>query len=131
MPDERSTPAKARADRVWRRLLQTASILCLLLAALLLAVDAREYPGLTRAGVRALSYGALPLLAVGVVNLIALNAGRRWRLAALAADAILLAVSLRDVAHGAPPYFWMRLAVAALLVAGVAGALLSSGGEAR
>src|SRR4051794_15663350 len=118
MPDERGAPSSARAASISGWLLRLAAVLCLLLAALLLAVDAREYPGLTWAGVRALSYGALPLLAVGVLNLRALDAGRSWRLAALVADVILLAVALHDVGRGAPPFFWMRLAAAALLVAG-------------
>src|SRR5690348_15326207 len=131
MPDERARRADERAATPSGRLLRASSVLSLLLAALLLAVDAREYPGLTRAALRALSLGALPLFAVGVLNLGALDAGRRWRLVALLADLTLLAVALRDVGRGAPPFFWMRLGVAALLVAGVAGLLLSPAREAR
>lgn len=108
----------------FRLLLRAASVLCLLLAALLLAVDAREYPGFTRAGARALARGALPLLVVGVLNLRALGAGRGWRIAALVANLLLLAAALRGVGGGAPPFFWMLLAVALLLVAGSAGVLL-------
>jgi hypothetical protein len=108
-----------------RWLLRTASVLCLLLAALLLVVDAREYPGFTSAGLRALARGALPLLAVGVLTLRALGGGRGWRVAAVVASLILLGAALRGVRGGAPPFFWLLLGVAILLVAGSVGVLLT------
>ena len=111
--------------------LRAASVLCLLLAALLLAADAREYPGFSRAGLRALARGALPLLAIGVLSLRAVGDGRGWRVAALAANLLLLGAALRGVRGGAPPFFWMLLGVAVLLVVGSVGTLASPSTEER
>jgi len=119
------TTGEGARTAAFRWLLRVASVLCLLLAALLLAVDAREYPGLTSAAVRALVRGALPLLSVGVLNLRALGAGRGWRITALAANLLLLGEALRGVGGGAPPFFWLLLGVALLLVVGSAGVLLA------
>jgi hypothetical protein len=111
--------------------LRVGSVLCLLLAALLLVVDAREYPGFTSAGLRALARGALPLLAVGVLSLRALGGGRGWRIAAVVASLILLGAALRGVRGGAPPFFWLLLGVALLLVAGSVGVLLTPPADDR
>ena len=94
-----------------------AAVLCLALAALHLAADAGEYPGWSRAGLRALAHGALPLLVVGVVNLRAVGAGPRWRAAALACNVALLVVAVGGVRAGAPPFVWLLLGVSVLLVA--------------
>jgi hypothetical protein len=119
-----SAAADGRAA-TFRLLLRVASVLCLLLAALLLAVDAREYPGFTSAGLRALVRGALPLLGIGLLNLRALDAGRGWRIAALVANLLLLGAALRGVRGGAPPFFWLLPGVALLLLAGSVGVLRS------
>ena len=89
---------------VVRGAVRAAVVLCLALAALLLAADAGEYPGWSRAGVRALARGVLPLLLVAALNLRALGAGRGWRLGALAANVALLVAALRLVRPGAPPF---------------------------
>jgi hypothetical protein len=100
-----------------RVLWRAGIVLCLALAALLLAVDASEYPGFSRPGLRALLFGALPLLVVGAVNLGALSAGRGWRGAAIAGDVALLAVAVPLVRRGGPPFPWLLLVTAVLLVA--------------
>lgn len=98
--------------------LRVAVVLCLVLAALLLLVDAQEYPGHSRAAFRALGRGALPLLLVAGLNLLALERrrGAWWRGAALAVNVALLALALRLLRSGAPLGFWLLSAVATLLV---------------
>jgi hypothetical protein len=102
-------------------LLRAAAVLCLLLAALLLGADASEYPGLSRAGLRALVQGAVPLLGIGLLNLRAVGAGPPARRLALGADLLLLAWAAAHVGPGYPPFAWMRLAVAMLLVLAAGG----------
>ena len=102
------------------------TVLLLALAALLLGIDAGEYPGLSRAGLRALAQGALPLLVAGLINLRALRAGRGWRWLAVAVNILLLSVALNHVRRGAPPFFWMLLGVACLLVLGSIGLIAAS-----
>src|SRR5512132_1334177 len=99
-------------------LIRVAVVLCLALAALLLAVDAREYPGLSRPAFRALTFGTLPLLVIGVINLRALTAGRIWRVGTLACNVVLLGITARMVNRGAAPFAWLLLGVSVLLVAG-------------
>ena len=94
---------------------RVATVLLLALAALLIGADAAEYPGYSRAGLRALSQGALPLLVIGTINLYALRAGRTARWCAVGVNVVLLGVALRQVHRGAPPFFWMLVGVAALL----------------
>ena len=103
--------------------MRVAIVLCLLLAALVLAADTQEYPGLTRAGMKALAYGALPLFLAGVLNLWAFqHDGRRGpMLTAVAVDLLILGKALTMVRVGSPPLGWMMMSVAALLVAAGAG----------
>jgi hypothetical protein len=103
-----------------------AAVLVLALAAILLAADAAEYPGLSRAGLRALGQGALPLLVIGAVNLYALQAGRIARWCAAGANVLLLYVALTRVHRGAPPFFWMLVGVALVLVLSSASLLWAS-----
>ena len=118
----------------FRLLLRVAAVLCLLLAALLLSADAGEYPGLSRAGLRALARGALPLLLVAALNLRLLaptRPRRGWRWAALGGNLLLLGAALRAlVPGGAPPFFWMLAVVALLLTIGVAGTWRAPGPRA-
>lgn len=55
-------------------LLRVRIIGCVMPGDIVLGADVSEYPSLNRAGIRALLRGALPLLAIGVINLIALDA---------------------------------------------------------
>ena len=115
-----------RGARTFRLLGRVAAVLCLLLAALLLAVDGREYPGFSAAGLRALATGALPLVALGVLNLAAAGAatprtGRWLAVAASAANVALLAWALPNARGGAPPFFLALPAVATLLTAASVG----------
>jgi hypothetical protein len=113
--------------------------MCLLLAALLLAVDHQEYRALTRAGLRALVRGALPLLALAFAHLVALDppawlgpgAVRAVLVVALVADGALAMAMLGPVRRGAPPLFPMLLAVACLLAIGAAAMLLAGGRRDR
>ena len=114
-----------RGAAFFRAVLRVAGVLCLLLAALLLGADASEYPGLTRAGVRALARGALPLLVVGVVAVRAVESGRGWRLAAAGGGLLMLGEALRVLPGGAPPLFWMLAGAAALLLVGSVGVLVT------
>ena len=112
-----------------RLVLRVAVILCLALATLILVVDANEYPGMSRAGLRVFVRGVLPLLLVAALNLRAIRAGRGWRLGALAGNVALLADALRLVTPGGPPVGWLLLGVASLLVVGSAGLLRRRAGE--
>jgi peptidoglycan/LPS O-acetylase OafA/YrhL len=100
-----------------RILWRVGIVMCLALAALLLAVDASEYPGYSRPALRALLFGAVPLLVAGAVNLRALGAVRGWRGAALACNVALVAVALPMARGGGPPFPWLLLGTAVLLVA--------------
>ena len=119
-------------------MLRTGTILCLLLAALVLSVDHQEYRALTHAGLRALARGALPLLALASLHLLALDGPasiRPWsaRLllpVALVADLALAMAMLGPVRRGAPPLFAITLAVACLLAVS-AGALMLAERRAR
>jgi hypothetical protein len=102
---------------------RVATVLLLALAALLIGADAGEYPGYSCAGLRALAHGALPLLAIGTINLYAVRAGRIARSCAVAANLVLLYVALTLVHREAPPFFWMLVGAAFLLVLSSAGLL--------
>jgi hypothetical protein len=106
----------AALPRMLHALWRAAIVLCLALAALLLAVDAREYPGFSRPGLQALAYGALPLLLSGAINLRALSGGRGWRGAAAICNLVMLAVALRMVSRDGPPFARLLLGAAVLLV---------------
>ena len=121
---------RAAVPRWMPRFYRTGIALCLVLAALLLAVDAREYPGVSRAGLRALAGGVLPLLIVAVLNLRALGARRRTQWLAMAASVLLLAAALWRLRAGAPLFFWLVSGAAAWLVVG-GGALLWTGARSR
>ena len=104
------------------RLLQRIGVvLTLVLAALLLGADAPEYPGMTQAGMRALSRGVLPLVIVAGFNFAALDARRAIRVLALIVNVAFLGAMTRIAGAGAPPFVWMGIAVAALLVTASAG----------
>ena len=121
------------SERVPRVALRAAAVLCLLLAALVLGADHAEYRQLTRAGLRALGRGALPLLAIGALNLRAVEGTRGhfpWRVAALVADVVLLGYAARMAARGGPPLAWMLLVVAAFML-GALVALIRRAGPSR
>ena len=111
------------AGAVSRVVVRAAAALCLALAALLLVVDAREYPGVSLPALRALGRGVLPLIAIAVINLRAAGGGRGWRLLALAANVVLLGAAVRLIGRGAPLFFWMLAVVAVALVIGSVGLL--------
>jgi hypothetical protein len=96
-------------------------VLGLGLAALLLLSDAGEYPGFSRAALRAFGRGPLPLLVIAALNLRALGAGRGWRLLTFGANLLLLGLAIQRVHHDAPPAIWLLLVVAVLLTLGSAG----------
>ena len=100
----------------WRMLQRIGAVLALLLAALLLGADAGEYPGLSRAGIRALARGILPLLLVAGFNLAALDGRKAVRVLALVLNIAFLIAVARMLGSGAPPFVWMALAVATVLV---------------
>ena len=111
--------------------LRTGIVLCLALAALLLAVDSAEYRQLTPAGIRALLRGALPLLGIAGLHMIALDAPR-WlqgeRLRAVAAvaftcDVVLAIGAARMLRRNGTPVFAIALVVAVLLGVGSWSAL--------
>lgn len=130
-------PHGARALSVGRRIaratLRIGIVLCLALAAVVLAADHQEYRAPTRAGLRALVRGALPLLALASIHLVALDPPTwlrpRARGVILALGVVLdvaLALGMAGrVLHGAPPVFAMLLAVAGILAAGAAALLAS------
>ena len=99
-----------------RRLHQAGIVLTLLLALILIVADAGEYPGFSRAAVRAFSRGALPLLVIAGVNLWALRESSLLWIVALSANAVFLGSVLRMLTSHAPPFFWLAGIVAALLV---------------
>ncbi len=113
----------------FRALARAGAVFCLLLAALELSVLVDEYPGYTRPAFRWLAIEVLPLLLVGVINIAALDApagGSRWAgFLAVAVDLALLLHSLQAVTAGAAPLTFMLAGVAALLVMGTVGMVLS------
>lgn len=127
--DERAVKSLVRDAA--RGALRVGVILCLLLAAVLLAVDSREYPGFSRAGVRALLHGALPLLGVAGLHLILLNAPSRLRdehrraliYVAFAVDVLMGLIAARLLRRNGAPVFALALLVALVLGAGVWSAL--------
>lgn len=115
-----SASAPGGAARLFRVLVRVAAVLCLLMAALLLAVDGREYPGFSVPGLRALAAGALRLVLIGLLNLAAVGAatartGRWLAVAATAANLALLVWALANARGGAPPFFLALPVVATLL----------------
>jgi hypothetical protein len=113
------------AATVFRAIARTGTVLCLLLAALELAVGVSEYPGYTWAALRYMTSEVLSLLVVGLVTLAALDAApdraRGVGLLALAAGIDLLAHALPAVTTGAAPYAFLLAGVAAMLVLGTLG----------
>jgi hypothetical protein len=112
--------------RAARLFVRVAVVLLLGLTALLLAVDHAEYRALSRAGLRVFAQGVLPLGLTAALNLHALDAGRRWRLAALVADVAVLAVGVRMLRPGAPPFAAILTTVGLVLVLAMAAWLLAS-----
>lgn len=114
-------------------------LLCLALAAVVLGADHQEYRALTPAGMHALVRGALPLLALASLHLLALDAPawldarpRRALLAiALLADVAVALAMLGPVRRGASPAFWIALGVACVLAGGAASLLLDGEPEPR
>ena len=115
--------------RAARLFVRVAVVLLLALTALLLAVDSAEYRALTRAGLRVFAHGVLPLGLVAALNLHALDAragARGWRLAALAADVLVLAAGVRMLRPGAPPLAAILSTVGLVLVLAMAGLAFAS-----
>jgi hypothetical protein len=106
-----------------RLALWTGIGLCVGLAVLSVVVDAGEYPGLSRASGRAFVRGPLPLVLVAAINLRALAAGRRWHRLVVVVNLLFLAAALRVLGGGAPPFFWLQGATAALLFVASVGLL--------
>jgi len=110
--------------RIARFALRVGGILALLLAAIVLAVGTREYPGTTRPAFRFAATEVLPLLAVGVLNLVAAS---DWRAPSRIPTAIALLASVlwltstlpRLVAGGAPAVYAEGLLSIVLVIAGV------------
>lgn len=122
------SPAPSR----WRLLLRVASVLCLLLAALVLAADHQEYRQLTRAGMRALLEGVLPLVVTALVSLRAQRGDGSWPGIAFFADFILLVRALQHLSRGSQPPMWpMIAAVATAMLLGAAGNWYVSAREAQ
>ena len=111
-------------------MLRAGVIACLFLTAVALAVHASEYPLTTRAGLRVHAAEVLPLLALGVLNLVALDAEPsdrlRNRFSGLAVGNVLLTgAAVRLLRPGAPPFAWFLVGVGALLVVGSIGCALA------
>ena len=100
----------------WRLLQRIGVVLTLVLAVLLLGSESAEYPALSAAGLRALARGVLPLLVVAVCNLAALEGRRAVRVLALVLNFVFLGSVLTLARPGAPPFVWMSLVVATLLL---------------
>ena len=115
-----------RRARGFRLLTRVGVILCLLIAAVTLGANSGEYPGLTRAAFRHAAREVLPLLAVGVLNLAALDSRllksglARWL--APAVNVVLLGYTFTGIRSGAPPIAFALGVAAALLVVGSIGA---------
>jgi hypothetical protein len=109
--------------QIFSLVVRGAAVMLLALAALLLAIDSREYSALSRAGLHALAWGTLPLIAVAIVNLHALDARRGWRWCAAGVNVIVLGLASMRVFRGAPPFYSMVAAVAGLLAIGMTGLL--------
>ena len=105
-----------------RVLLRIGIVLCLLLAAVALAIGVGEYPGYTRPAFRWLATEVFPLVGVGWINLVALDGpprrARRVGLLAIVVDLALLIHAGRAVQVGAPPFAFMLAGTAGLLVIG-------------
>jgi hypothetical protein len=113
-------------------------VLCLLLAALSLAVGVSEYPGYTPAALHYMTSEVLPLVFVGWVNLAALDAppsrARLVGLVALEIDLALLVHALPTVTATAAPFALMQAGAAGMLVLaalGLAVATVFRGGSLR
>ena len=95
------------------------AVLLLMVAAVVHAVGANEYPGVTRPALRFITTEVLPLLAVAALNLVAYGTPGRaalWRGLAVASSAVLLASLVPHVQPGAPPVFLARPVLAVLLL---------------
>ena len=127
-----------RVPRAGPVVLRAGIVCCLLLAAVVLAADAGEYPAFTRAGMRALVRGSLPLLAIAALHLVALDTpawlrppARRAALGcALTIDVFIALAAARTIRRGAPPMVGLTLAVAIVLAVGVT-LLLRTPGRTR
>src|SRR3954464_1495365 len=112
----------------FRLVARVGVIVCLLIAAVVLAANTGEYPGLTRPAFRHSAREVLPLVVVAVVNLVALDyTSRRARLFAPALNVVLLAYTLIRIRSGAPPIAFALCAAAALLVIGSIGVAARGG----
>jgi len=109
---------------ILRRLQRLGVVITLLLALLLLGAEAGEYPGWSRAGLLALGRGVMPLLVVAGLNFAALDGRRTVRLLALVANMVFLGIALRMARAGAPPFVWLAIGAAVLLVIASAGRVL-------
>jgi hypothetical protein len=109
--------------------LRVAIVLCLATAAVVLAALSREYPGWSRAGLRAALVEVIPLVLVPALHLGALAAtaeprrGTRgaWLGASLLADVLLLVATLPHARRGAPPVSLALPVLAAAMALGTVG----------
>jgi hypothetical protein len=114
-----------------RAVLRAGVVACLLLATLAFAVHASEYPLTTRAGLRVHATDVLPLLALGVLNLVALEAAPSSRLRAtlmglaIVGNVLLTADAVRLLGPGAPLFPSLQAGAGALLVVGSVGCALT------
>ena len=114
--------------------LRVGVVLCLLVAALVLGADSGEYPSLSRAGLRALLRGALPLFGVGALHLLLLDPPDRLRpeyrraltVLAFAVDVLLGLVAARLMRRNGGPVFAIVFVVAIVLGVGVWSTLRGS-----
>jgi hypothetical protein len=119
-----------RQAAFFRGVVRIAAVLCLLLAALSLAVGESEYlRHASPAAFRYLVSDVLPLIAIAAMTAATLDArpgDARW-LGLLVTEVSLglLAYVLPSVRTGAPPFALMLAGVAALLVVGTVGMALS------
>ena len=109
---------------ILRGLQRVGVVIALLLALLLLVADAGEYPGRSRAGLLALGRGVIPLLVLAGLNYAALDGRRAVRLLAVVGNLIFLGIALRMASAGAPPFVWLAIGAAMLLVIASVGRVL-------
>jgi hypothetical protein len=115
----------SQGNRPLRGIARVGIVLCLLLAAVSLAVGVSEYPGYTPAAFRYTATEVLPFVFVGLVNLAALDAppsrAQLFSLVALEIDLALLVNALPAVTAGSAPFAFMQAGVSGMLVLATLG----------